>query len=405
MVFWIVAVLMALGALVPVLAALARAGSADAAARDLAIYRDQLSEVERDLARGTVTEAEAERLRTEVKRRLLEADRARTGPAGRAPRPALIGGGVLVVAVVLIGGWVYWTVGAPGYPDLPLAVRLADAEATRAERLSQSEAEIRAGAALPSPVAPDPEFAEIMDRLRARVAEAPDDPQGLRFLAQYEARLGNFVDARAAQERLLDVLGEDATAGDYTALGVTMVLAAGGYVTPEAEAAFDAALARDPRNAEAAYYKGLTQAQTGRPDIAFRIWRGLLENAPIGPDLEATLRRQMPGVAERAGIRYDMPPPRSPVAGPDADDMAAAAEMDPEARAEMIRGMVERLSERLATEGGTAPDWARLIRALGVLGETRRAAAIWDEAQQVFANQPQALAAVSAAADEAGLTE
>lgn len=77
--------------------------------------------------------------------------------------------------------------------------------------------------------------------------------------------------------------------------------------------------------------------------------------------------------------------------------------MDPEAREQMIRGMVEGLSQRLATDGGAAPEWAQLIGALGVLGETERAQAILGEARQVFANQPDDLRLIEDAAQRGGL--
>ena len=51
----------------------ARSDVQSAAAFDLKVYRDQLNEVDRDLARGTLAADEADRLRTEVSRRLLEA--------------------------------------------------------------------------------------------------------------------------------------------------------------------------------------------------------------------------------------------------------------------------------------------------------------------------------------------
>ena len=77
--------------------------------------------------------------------------------------------------------------------------------------------------------------------------------------------------------------------------------------------------------------------------------------------------------------------------------------MSAEDRKEMIRGMVERLSDRLATEGGPPEDWARLISALGVLGETERARAIWTEAQAGFRRHHAALKTVNDAAVNAGL--
>ena len=45
----------------------------------------------------------------------------------------------------------------------------------------------------------------------------------------------------------------------------------------------------------------------------------------------------------------------------------------------------------LATEGGPPEDWARLIGALGVLGQTERAEAIAAEARVVFADNADAV--------------
>ena len=57
---------------------------------DRAVYRDQLQEVERDLARGTVTAGEAGAARLEIQRRLLAADSIQeTAPAGMARSPWL----------------------------------------------------------------------------------------------------------------------------------------------------------------------------------------------------------------------------------------------------------------------------------------------------------------------------
>jgi cytochrome c-type biogenesis protein CcmH len=54
--------------------------------------------------------------------------------------------------------------------------------------------------------------------------------------------------------------------------------------------------------------------------------------------------------------------------------------------------MVSGLAERLSTEGGPPEDWARLIGAFVVLGRVEDAQAIYDEALDVFAGQPEALA-------------
>ena len=188
-------------------------------------------------------------------------------------------------------------------------------------------------------------------------------------------------------------------------LADSYILAAGGYVSPEAEAALASALERDPKNGTARFYMGLMWAQTGRPDLAFRFWRALLEEGPEEAPWIPPIRAQIGMLAAAAGVDYAPPPAPGAAPGPDAADVAAAAEMSDEDRQGMIRSMVDRLSDRLATEGGPPEDWARLISSLGVLGDTERAAAIWAEAQTVFAGREADLATIRAAAEQAGVAE
>ena len=401
--FWIPSLLMA--ALVAAAIAVAmlrtrRGGSGPA--QDVQVYKDQLTEVERDLARGVIGDDEAGRLRTEVSRRLLEADRAaRTAPdaASGGTRPVVAWSLALVVPIAAFA--IYIQLGDPRYPDLPLDRRLEMAEAMRADRIGQDAAEARMGAAQIDPEA-DPKILELMPKLREALKNRPDDLTGFELLARNEAALGDFIAARKAQERVVELKGEAVTASDYANLAYVQIAAAGGYVSPEAEAALSNALGLDPSNRLARFYSGLMFAQNNRPDMTFRLWRPLLQDSPPGDPFAAIIRPQIAQIAADAGIRYD--PPEAP-RGPSADDIAAAEEMSDEDRNQMIRGMVDGLSDRLATEGGPPEDWARLVTALGVLGETERATAIWAEAQTVFADRPDALAAVRAAAERAGVAQ
>ena len=88
---------------------------------------------------------------------------------------------------------------------------------------------------------------------------------------------------------------------------------------------------------------------------------------------------------------------------PDADQMAAASDMTPAERTEFIRSMVGRLESRLATEGGTAEEWGRLISSLTVVGEQDHAREITAEARTRFANDPASLAKVNEAAEAVGI--
>ncbi|MGB8813063.1 MAG: c-type cytochrome biogenesis protein CcmI [Paracoccaceae bacterium] len=375
-----------------------------AAAYDLQVYRDQLSEIDRDLARGVIGAPEADRLRTEVSRRVIEADRnlhtATRDANGPALGPATVTAALLLVLAAAFGG--YWMLGAPGYPDMPMKSRIAFAEELRLTRPSQAAAEANAQAA-PLPPEADAKFLELMDKLRTAVAARPDDLQGLELLARNEARIGRFADAHAVQARIVALKGENSTAEDYAALAELLILSASGYVSPEAEIALTEALRRDPKHGTARYYSGLMMAQTGRPDLAFRLWQGLLESsAPTDPWVPP-LRGQIEEMAALAGVQYTLPPEGGALPGPTGADMAAAADMSDTDRQAMIEGMVGQLSTRLAASGGTPEEWARLIGAYGVLGKTEDARAAWVQAQAAYATTPDDLALIRAAADQAGV--
>nr|WP_111301989.1 c-type cytochrome biogenesis protein CcmI [Paracoccus saliphilus] len=384
-----------------------RAAAEPAAAYDLRVYRDQLREVERDLERGVIQPEDAHRLRTEIGRKVLEADKrlSRSGPLNASGRPVwavLMLGAMLVAAVAL-----YLREGVPGAPDMPLGERIAAADAAYRNRLTQTEAE----AAAPARPAPDlsqeaPDYLSLVEQLREAVARNPQDIQGLTLLVSNEIRLGNMVAARQAQQQLVEALGGQADAVELLRLASLMIEAAGGIVTPEAEAALARALALDPDQAQARYLQGVLLIQNGRPDRAFPIWRRLLEQGPPEAPWMPSIRAAIRDLAWLAG-QPDYQPPEEPAAlpGPDADAMAAAGDMSPEDRQQMIEGMVAGLQNRLATEGGSPEEWARLIGALGVLGRTDQAAAIWDEAQQRFGGTPEALAPILQAARDAGITE
>lgn len=407
MAFWIAVAGIGLGVTALLLAALlrGRAGGDPAAAYDLRVYRDQLREIDKDVARGLLVPAEAERMRAEVSRRILDADRALASgaAAGAAPRRAtLVMAGV--VAVVMAGGiWTYLRIGAPGYPDLPLALRIEMADALHRDRPRQAEAE--AEAPQPAQAEADPEFLDLMEKLRAALKERPDDLTGHTLLARNEAALGNYAAAAEAQRRVIALKGAGVTAEDHAALAEMMILAAGGYVSPEAEAELTAALQMDPQNGTATYYAGVMFAQLARPDRAFALWAPLLERSSPEDPWTAPIRAQILQIAAEAGQNNYALPDAASAPGPGAAEMEAAADMTPEERQAMIEGMVAQLGERLATEGGPAEDWARLVSSYGVLGQTEQARAIWEEAQQRFADRPEDLATIRAAAESAGVAE
>ena len=411
--FWIVAGAMSALAALVIFAAVHRPRSSvtPTAAFDLQVYKDQLSEIDRDLERGVLNEDDAARARTEVSRRILEADRALQRDQAivqTSPKTALAIG-VGLVATVGLALLVYAQLGAPGYRDLPIAERIERIEQARAERPSQEMAEAQVPPMPRLQVSEDLE--QMVAQLRTILERRPDDTDGLRLLAQNEARLGNFRAARLAQTRLISLLAEQVTALEYIDLAEMMILGAGGYVSPEAEAQLRIGLEMEPRNGTGRYYAGLMYAQSGRPDLAFPIWRDLLnESSNEAPWLEPIML-QIEEVAYLAGTQDQLenlpqpqppaqapaqtqPPSDEPLRGPSADQIEAAGEMSAQDRGAMIQNMVAGLAERLANEGGAPEEWAQLISALIVLGREEDARAIYEDATQTFADAPAGVIAV-----------
>ena len=407
MLFWTITGLIVLAVFTLFARAIAtgRDASEDPAAYDLRVYRDQLSEVDRDVARGVLNETDAERVRTEISRRILTVDAAlkqsTTGSDQTRPASRILLAGV--AAIVAIGTFgIYTQLGAPGYGDLRLKDRIAMAAELRAARPDQAtvEASVDQGAA---PTEENAEYIALVEQLRTAISQRPDDLRGHRLLVRAEARLGNLAAAHKAQERVIELSGgPDAPISDLTDYADMMILAAGGFVSPEAERVLTLVLERENGNPIALYYWGLLERQTGRPDTAFRIWDQLLRRGPPDAPWIEPILAQIEEVAAVAGVRYQVPQIGTG-RGPTDDDIAAAQDMSPAQRMEMIQGMVSGLSERLATEGGPPQDWAQLISALGVLGQMDQAAAIFTNARDVFSDDPGAMDMINEAADRVGL--
>lgn len=267
------------------------------------------------------------------------------------------------------------------------------AEEARENRPGQQQAED----SLPAYVPPEnisPDYTALVERLRETVAARPEDLQGNILLAQNEANLGNFRASANAQAKVIEILGENATSEDFSNYADMLIIAAGGYVSPEAEDMLAQALSRDPTNGTARYYMGLMLTQTGRPDTGFRVWDQLLREGPEDAPWIEPILAQIEDLAFRAGVNYQLPEIGTGVGtrrGPTASDIEAAQDMSPADRMEMIQSMVQGLSDRLANEGGPVEDWAQLITALGVLGETEDARSVYLNAVQVFDGDTRAL--------------
>jgi cytochrome c-type biogenesis protein CcmH len=366
MALWFPLALMTAAAVFVVLWPLGHRRVAPASGGDLAVYRDQMRELERDRAAGLIAAAEADAARVEISRRLLAAADAQ-GETSSVSLPPWRRRAIAVAALVALpfgAVALYLALGFPGLPDQPLAARAVGPEN-------------RSIAAL---------VAQVEDRLEHN----PQDGRGWEVIAPVYMRLGRFDDAVRARRNALRLLG--ATAAREGDLGEALVAAANGVVTAEAKAAFDRALALDAHDPRAKFFAGVAAQQDGKNADAAAIWNDLLAHAPADAPWANVVRQSL--------ARLENAKPSASAPGPGAAEVAAAADMSPEARVQMVRGMVERLAERLTRDGSDLDGWVRLVRAYLVLGEHERARGAAADARRALADDPDKLRRLDAALAE-----
>jgi cytochrome c-type biogenesis protein CcmH len=342
------------------------------AAFDRAVYRDQLKELERDRARGLIDGDEAAAARLEIERRLLAADRP---PAAAVPSA---GSPVLAVALALLlpaaAAGIYLALGAPNVPDEPYAARGPE----RALASAQGQHRDIAGA---------------MAALEKELAAHPDDAEKWLLLGRSAATQGQWQkSADAYQKALVLTKNRPDVASAY---GEMLVFAADGIVTPRAQEAFTAALARAPKDMAARYYLALAEAQAGNAQAAIDAWQKLAVDIS-DPELRDRLRARITETADSAGITPPKLAAAATPAGPSAEDEARAAQMTPEQRQQMIRGMVDGLAAKLKADPEDLDGWLRLARAYTVLGERDKAADAYEQAARL---KPEDMAIPLAEAD------
>lgn len=382
MLFWIVAAALTAACVAllvkPLMVPRTGDGQAAGAVRDEAhidAYRAQLAELERDEAAGLVDAERAEALRTEISRRLLAADRSEAPgpkPAGSdaRPRPRPVLALALVVGLPLAALGLYIASGSPGIPSRPLAER--------------DPGERRAYDAL---------VAEV-DRLSRAAQESPEDAGIQAELGDRFMQLQRYADAAEAYGRAVGLSGGDPAL--TSAYGEALVSADNGTVTAQARAAFERVLEARPGDPRARYYLGLARAQAGDDEAALERWTALVADSLADAPWLPMVRQQIAAAAARldrdvAAVMPEPAPATGPAGGPGPADMEAAAEMSPEDRQAMVRGMVDGLAARLEDEPDDLEGWQRLAQSYAVLGENRLAAEAYAHAAALSPDDPRLL--------------
>jgi cytochrome c-type biogenesis protein CcmH len=348
---WIAAAALTVATLVLVLAPLLRNRTPPPARAefDLAVFRDQLAEVDRDRERGLLDAEQAEAARIEVERRMLAAADEQT-PA--PPEPRQRHGGLVFAALAIVfvpaGAFgLYLTLGTPGIPDQPWAAR--ETPGPTANGLASMETAVA--------------------KLSERLQKDPNNAEGWILLGRSYLTMERYPESADAFRRALALNGSDPDLA--AAYGEALVAAAGGEVTPDARQAFQSAFDAAPDNPKARYYLALHLAQQGDLNGALRGWVDLAAIAPADAPWLPMVRQQIARAA--AALNIDPPTLEAAPPGPSRANMEAAAEMSAEERGQMIRSMVERLAARLEDQPDDREGWLRLGRAYEVLGEPDKA--------------------------------
>ncbi|UFZ06735.1 c-type cytochrome biogenesis protein CcmI [Bradyrhizobium ontarionense] len=350
---WFVFAVMTAAAIFAVLLPLGLGARVPSDGHEVAVYKDQLAEIERDVASGLIGKVEAEAARIEISRRLLAA----ADQEGEAPAKANLGmrraAAVLaLVALPIVALAVYLPLGSPQLPDFPLTARAAPPDGSQP-------------------------LQTLVSQVEQHLQKNPTDARGWTVLAPVLARLGRTEDAIRAYRNVITYAGDGAA--KRADLGEMIAASAGGVVTAEAKAEFDRAHALDAEEPKSNYYLGLAAEQDGRAQDAAAIWRAMLAKAPA----DAPWRPLVTAALGRVG--------GGEVPALPSEAMAAAKGMSDGDRETMIRGMVDRLATRLKQDGGDVEGWLRLVRAYVVMGDLDKAKSALSDARQAVSGDAERL--------------
>lgn len=299
---------------------------------EIAHLRLQLKEIESDLALGRLGPAEATAAKGEVARELmrLKATDKRGPEAGS--RRGIVAGAAVATAVLAFG--VYGALGRPDLPAQPLVERTD---------------------------VPPPEMTldDAIARIEAQLKAKPDDLRGWTVVAPAYMQMGRFADAANALRKAIELDGP--TADRETDLGEALMMARDGDASGEPLELFRSASNRDVKHVRSRYYLASEATREGDFAKAKAEWEGLLKLSTGGETWVANAEAGL--AAAEAGLNGGALP----------DDSA-------------IAGMVEGLSSRLLSSGGTIEEWTRLVRSRLVLGQTEAAQLAYDAARKAYPN-------------------
>ena len=271
--FWVICAAMILIALVFVLPpALQRSAESNHESDDerkkanIAVYRDQLSELEADVRNGLVSEEQYAQDRDEIERRLLE-DVATTNPKKTTAPPAfarntayVLGLGLPLVAIIF-----YLNIGSPKAVDGPPVIASQAGPAAGPQARTQEQ------------------IAANVEKLAERLKSNPSDAEGWVMLARSYTSMERFGEAAGAYAKATELKPSDADLWVDYAFATAM--ANGRNLEGKPMELIQQALKIAPENAKALQLAGTAAFQARDYNKAIDYWNRVLKQVP--PDSEA----------------------------------------------------------------------------------------------------------------------
>lgn len=280
--FWVYASMLAGAALAflvtPLIRGYAKTGApVSRAASNLNVFRDQLAELDADLAAGTIGREQWEAARADLQRGLLDDAGAPAAsaavPAGRSKAAAIAIG----IAVPLVSVLMYLGLGSP----------------QGLEPRKQSAAQ---GA--PHQLSPE-QIETMVARLAQRLQANPDDGEGWIMLARTYAALGRFAEAAGAYAKAEAKFPQDAQLlADYAD---TLAMAQGQNLQGRPEALVRRALQADANNLKALALAGTVEFEKREFAMAVEYWRRMLPLLPSDSDMGDSVRASIKEAQDKQG--------------------------------------------------------------------------------------------------------
>ncbi|APR03130.1 c-type cytochrome biogenesis protein CcmI [Thauera chlorobenzoica] len=279
-VFVLFACLLLAGALLLILPPLLGAGArqrraqARQSAMALTVLREQLAELDAELAAGHIDPASHAQSREELERRALEEGEAAAEAAGAAdsrPRRGWALGLALGVPALVVAGY----------------LALGELEALDPQNVAGQQGFTQA------------QVAEMVGALEARLAQEPDSVEGWRMLSRTYLVLQDYAKAEAAYARLDGLVPNDP---DVLSDWADVVAIQRGTVAGEAEALAHKALEAAPTHPKALALAGTAAYQRADYAAAAGYWERILAQIPAGEEVARGVRASVDEARAKAGL-------------------------------------------------------------------------------------------------------